>query len=171
MTTNSNAMKFLILIVAFLTISHFSPAQVRQLEADQTPGKGKVEDLGWMVGYWTGPGFGGECEEVWMPGKDSHMVGTFRFWMDEELVFSEFMNLVQEGESISMKLKHFNPDLTGWEEKEEWTTFRLIELSENKVSFHGLTIERIGNEMIYHLALTENGESKIEELRFTKKTL
>lgn len=162
-------MKTLFLVFAFLTISQFSPAQVRQLEADQTPGKGKVENLNWLIGYWSGPGFGGECEEVWMPAKDGHMVGTFRFWMDGDLVFSEFMNLVQEGESVSMKLKHFNPDLSGWEEKEEWTTFRLIELSEHKVWFDGLTIERIGDEMIYHLALTENGEVTIEELKFKRK--
>lgn len=164
-------MKTLFLVFAFLTISQFSPAQVRQLEADQTPGKGNVEDLNWMVGYWTGTGLGGECEEVWMPTVDGHMVGTFRFWMDGKLVFFEFMNLVQEGESVSMKLKHFNPDLSGWEEKEEWTTFRLIELGENKVWFDGLTIERIGDEMIYQLALTENGVRTIEELKFTRKAL
>ncbi len=164
-------MKPLLLIVAFLTISHFSPAQVRQLEEDQDPGKGNIEDLNWMVGYWAGPGLGGECEEVWMPGKDDQMVGTFRFWMDGELVFSEFMNLVQVGESISMKLKHFNPDLTGWEEKEEWTTFRLIELSENTAWFHGLTIKCQGDELLFQLALTENGVRTIEEFTYTKKAL
>ena len=164
-------MKSYLISFFLLTLSHFASAQVRQLEPDHSPGKGKVEDLSWMVGYWTGAGFGGECEEVWMPAVDGHMVGTFRFWMEGELVFSEFMNLVQEGESVSMKLKHFNPDLTGWEEKEEWTTFRLIELGENKVWFHGLTIERIGDEMIYQLALTENGVRTIEELRFKRKAL
>lgn len=164
-------MKMLFLLPIFLTISHFTVAQVRQLEENESPGKGKVEDLSWMVGYWAGPGFGGECEEVWMPAKDGHMIGTFRFWSEGELVFSEFMNLVEEGESISMKLKHFNPDLTGWEEKEEWTTFRLIELSESKVWFHGLTIERIGDELIFHLALTENGVRTIEELKFKRKAL
>lgn len=164
-------MKTLYLVLAFLTISQFAPAQVRQLHPDQSPGKGKVEDLSWMVGYWSGTGFGGECEEVWMPAVDGHMLGTFRFWMDGGLVFSEFMNLVQEGESVSMKLKHFNPDLSGWEEKTEWTTFLLIELGENKVWFDGLTIERIGDEMIYHLALTENGVETVEELRFTKRAL
>lgn len=164
-------MKSLFLIITLLTISHFATAQVRQLDKSQSAGVGNVENLSWMVGFWIGQGFGGECEEVWMPSKDGHMVGTFRFWEDEKLVFSEFMNLVQEGESVSMKLKHFNPDLSGWEEKEEWTTFRLIELGENKVWFDGLTIERIGDEMIYQLALTENGVRTIEELRFKRKPL
>lgn len=171
MLPNLKAMKILIFLFAFLTISHLGAAQVRQLEPDQSPGKGKVNDFSWMVGYWSGVGFGGECEEVWMPAKDDHMVGTFRFWDEGKLVFSEFMNLIQDGESVSMKLKHFNPDLTGWEEKEEWTTFKLIELQENKVWFDGLTIERIGDEMIYQLMLTENGEKKVEEFRFSRKGL
>lgn len=163
-------MKALLILTVFLTFSHIATAQVRHLEPEQSPGKGNVKDLSWMVGYWNGTGLGGECEEVWMPAVDGQMVGTFRFWDDGKLVFSEFMNLIQEGESISMKLKHFNPDLSGWEEKEEWTTFRLIELSENKVWFDGLTIERVGDEMIYQLDLTENGEKTIAEFTFTKKT-
>lgn len=171
MAPNSNAMKSLLLLFAFLTISHLSSAQVRQLGDDEAPAKGKVADLHWMVGYWSGSGFGGACEEVWMPAVDGQMIGTFRFWMEGELVFTEFMNLIQDGESVSMKLKHFNPDLTGWEEKEEWTTFKLIEVRENKVWFDGLTIERIGDEMVYQLALTENGVQSIEELRFKRKAL
>ncbi|MFN3997579.1 DUF6265 family protein [Algoriphagus sp.] len=163
-------MKALFILTVFLTFSQLLAAQVRQLEADQLPGKGNVKDLSWMVGYWTGTGLGGECEEVWMPAVDGQMIGTFRFWDDGKLVFSEFMNLIQDGESISMKLKHFNPNLSGWEEKEEWTTFRLIELSRNKVWFVGLTIERVGDEMIYQLDLTENGEKTVAEFTFTKKT-
>jgi hypothetical protein len=164
-------MKALFILTVFLTFSHITTAQVRHLEPDESPGKGNVKDLRWMVGYWTGTGLGGECEEVWMPAVDGQMIGTFRFWDNGKLVFSEFMNLIQESESISMKLKHFNPDLTGWEEKEEWTTFRLIELSENKVWFDGLTIERIDEEMVYQLDLTENGEKTLEELRFKRKAL
>ena len=70
-----------------------------------------------------------------------------------------------------MKLKHFNPDLTGWEEKEKWTTFKLIELGENIAYFHGMTIERKGDELIFQLALTQNGQRTIEEFKYTKKSL
>ncbi|OOG78098.1 DUF6265 family protein [Algoriphagus sp. A40] len=164
-------MKSFVFIAIFLTISHFATAQVRQLEPDQSPGKGKVEDLAWLVGFWSGSGLGGECEEVWMPAKDGHMIGTFRFWNEGKLVFSEFMNIVQEGDTFSMKLKHFNPDLTGLEDKEEWTTFRLVEVGENTVWFHGLTLERKGDELVIYLALSEKGEQRIEEFRFMRKEL
>jgi hypothetical protein len=164
-------MKALLTIALFLTFSHFTSAQVRQLEPNQAPGKGNLENLSWMVGYWTGLGLGGECEEVWMPAVDGHMIGTFRMWENGKLVFSEFMNLVQEGESVSMKLKHFGPDLEGWEEKTEWTTFKLIEMTENKVWFHGLTIKRQGDQLLFQLVLTENGVRTIEEFSYTKKAL
>ncbi|TDQ18403.1 hypothetical protein DFQ04_0202 [Algoriphagus boseongensis] len=164
-------MKALFSFFLFLTISHTTLSQVKQLSPEDTPGKGKVDDLHWMVGYWAGPGLGGECEEVWMPAVDGHMVGTFRFWQDGKLVFSEFMNLVQEGESISMKLKHFSADLTGWEEKEEWTTFKLIEMTENKAWFDGLTIERKGGQLIFQVNISESGEPKIETFTYSKKSL
>ena len=81
------------------------------------------------------------------------------------------MNLVQEGESVSLKLKHFNPDLSGWEEKEKWTTFKLIEIGDNIAWFHGITYERKGDELVIHLALTEKGERRIEEFLFKRKKL
>lgn len=164
-------MKTLILISTFLAISHFGMAQVRQLEENQSPGKGTVEELNWLAGYWTGTGLGGDCEEVWLPAKDGHMIGTFRFWNEGKLVFSEFMNVIQDGESVSIKLKHFNPDLSGWEEKEKWTTFKLIELGTNTAWFHGITYERKGDELVISLALTEKGERRIEEFKFKRKEL
>ncbi len=164
-------MKTLLSFTLFLTISHFAISQVRQLEAGQAPGKAKVEELNWLAGFWTGTGLGGDCEEAWLPAADGHMIGTFRFWSEGKLVFSEFMNIVQDGESVSVKLKHFNPDLTGWEEKEKWTTFKLVEIGENTAWFHGLTYERKGDELIISLALTEKGERRIEEFRLKRKTL
>lgn len=164
-------MKSILPILLFLTISHISWTQVKSLQKDQVPGQGKVEDMSWLTGYWTGTGLGGECEEVWMPAQDGHMIGTFRFWSEGKLVFSEFMNFVQDGESITLKLKHFNPDLSGWEEKEEWTTFKLIEMGTQEAYFNGLTFKRTGNQLSIFLSLTQNGERKIEEFRFTRSAL
>lgn len=164
-------MKIIPALIFFLTFSHISLSQVKTLEEDQAPGKGNVSDLNWMVGYWTGPGLGGECEEVWTPAVDGHMVGTFRLWQEGELVFSEFMNMIQDGESVSLKLKHFNPDLTGWEEKDKWTTFKLIEMGSQVAYFNGLTFKRSGDQLSIFLSLIQNGERKIEEFRFTRSAL
>ncbi|MDF2158387.1 DUF6265 family protein [Algoriphagus sp. CAU 1675] len=164
-------MKTLFAISLFLIFNQSLFSQVRQLEPEQPPGKANIEDFSWMVGYWSGPGLEGECEEVWMPAVDGHMIGTFRFWENGKLVFSEFMNLIQEGESISMKLKHFSSDLTGWEEKEEWTTFQLIELGNKKAWFNGMTIERDGEKLIIQVNISENGQQRIEKFNYSKNTL
>lgn len=162
-------MRYLFFIPAIFLFASVSFSQVKTLEKDQPAGKGQIEDQSWIEGVWVGKGLGGECEEVWMPAVDGQMIGTFRFWEDGKLVFSEFMNIVQEGETFSMKLKHFNPDLSPWEEKDQWTTFQLVEIGENLVSFSGLTMRRIGDEMILQLALTENGIQRTEEFNYTKK--
>jgi hypothetical protein len=81
------------------------------------------------------------------------------------------MNLVQQGESVSMKLKHFGADLLGWEEKEEWTTFELIALDENKAYLNGMTIERKGDQLIFQVNISERGEPKIETFTYFKKAL
>jgi len=47
-----------------------------------------------------------------MPAINEYRIGTFRFWSEGKLIFSEFMNIVQEGETFSPKLKHFNADLS-----------------------------------------------------------
>ncbi|REG82769.1 DUF6265 family protein [Algoriphagus antarcticus] len=161
-------MKKPLLTTLLFLICSITIAQVKQLENDQEPGKGNVSDLDWLVGFWTGTGFGGECEEVWMPAVDGNMIGTFRFWSEGKLIFSEFMNIVQEGETFSLKLKHFNADLSPWEEKEEWTIFRLVEVGENIVWFSGLTMKREGDEISLWLALTEDGVRTIEELKYVK---
>jgi hypothetical protein len=157
-----------LLFPLFFIISHFSVAQVKFLEPDQKPGIGDLSSMSWMVGYWKGEAFGGTTEEVWMPAVDGHMVGTFRLWSEGKLVFSEFMNLIQTGDTFSLNVKHFNPDLSSWEEKEKWTTFRLVEVGENAVWFSGLTIIRIGDEIKMYIAMTEDGIRSIEEMTYKK---
>jgi hypothetical protein len=41
--------------------------------------------------------------------------------IDGKMVFSEFINLIQEGKTFFIKLKYFKPDLSSWEEMEKNT--------------------------------------------------
>ncbi len=51
-------MKNLLIIPALFLFVSVSFSQVETLEKDQTPGKGKVEDLSWIEGVWVGTGLG-----------------------------------------------------------------------------------------------------------------
>lgn len=160
-----------LLLICFLSIAFFAQAQVKFLEDNEAPGKGNIGDISWLTGYWTGEGFGGACEEVWMPAKDGQMVGTFRFYADDELVFSEYMRMVEDGDTFVLKIKHFNPDGSPWEEKDDWVDFRLIDVQENLVHFHGFTIIRSGDTLKMYMAMTEDGKRSMEELNFKKGVL
>lgn len=70
-----------------------------------------------------------------------------------------------------MKLRHFGSDLLGWEEKDEWTTFELIELGENKAWLNGMTIERKGDQLIFQVNIADGGEPQIETFIYSKKSL
>lgn len=67
------------------------------------------------------------------------MVGTFRMVKDDSLTFSEFFYLIQTEQGTVLRVKHFNPDFTGWEEKDKSVDFPLIKVEGKTAWFHGLT--------------------------------
>ena len=92
----------------------------------------------WITGTWTGPGFGGTFEEVWSePDAEGTVMGMFRYLQENEVVFYEFWILEETG----MKLRHFNPDFSAWEAKEEWVDFEMKEAGVGKIEMKGLTYE------------------------------
>ena len=116
----------------------------------------------WLAGSWTGDGFGGVSEEMWSPpSADGTMMGVYRHHKgDGSLNFYEFLTL----DSSGMKLKHFHPDLTGWETKEDFLHFELVEFTENKIVLKGLVFERLSDtEMEIRLDL-KNGDKKWTEV-------
>lgn len=161
----------LFLLMFFIISINLHAQEVLSLDKEQSAGSGSIQDLDWISGYWTGSGLGGDCEELWLPAKDNGMVGTFRFIMNGELIFSEYMNMVEEDGKLSLKIKHFNRDLTPWEEKEDWTIFKFIKTDGQTAYFSGITFHRTGDELKIRMAMTDQGVKSIEEFRFKRKDL
>lgn len=116
----------------------------------------------WLAGTWTGDGFGGTSEEMWSsPSADGTMMGVYRHHKgDGSLNFYEFMVM----DSTGLKLKHFHPNMIGWETKEDFLHFKLIEFAENKIVLEGLVFElKTENEMEIRLDL-KNGDKKWTEV-------
>ena len=65
-----------------------------------------------------------------------------------------------------MKNKHFNPDLNGWEEKDEPVKFPLVSLTENRVYFSGLPFEKI-NEQEMNIYVHAEKDTVSKELKFS----
>ena len=77
--------------------------------------KATIEDIAWLAGHWKGNALGGVSEEIWSPPQAKSMMGSYRLIKNDTLVvFYEIVTITEDGQSLTLKLKHFNTDLTGW---------------------------------------------------------
>lgn len=114
-----------------------------------------IDDLAWLSGRWVGEGFGGTLEETWNPPLGGTMVATFRLVSEGKPNFYEICLIAPEGKSLVYKVKHFNPDFTGWEEKDKYVTFPLVKLEANTIYFNGLTLALNGDTCTHYLAMKQ----------------
>ena len=111
-----------------------------------------LKQMDWLVGQWAGDGIqGAPAMESWLPPMGGTMVGTFVQMTganpsDQEIMFTEHLYLMEEEGTLVLRLKHFNADLTGWEEKDDMLTFRLVAMEECAAYFRALTLRCADSE-------------------------
>lgn len=136
-------------------------------EGDARPAA-RVADVAWLAGRWVGEGLGGSIDEVWSEPAGGAMVGYFRLVQDGKPVFYEIMTLLESEGSVEMRLKHVNPDMTGWEEKADFVTFKLAKLEPDAIYFSGLTFRRAGPDRLeIYLSLRNRADGTVREEKFT----
>jgi len=124
-----------------------------------------ITDVSWISGHWRGEGLGGVCEEIWSPPLANSMMGMFRFVKDGKLVLYEFETIVEESNSLNLKLKHFNQDFIGWEEKDVSVNFPLISYTAKEAVFDGLRFRKIDDDSLKIFVVIQGKE---EEFRFKR---
>ena len=153
-----------------------TPNTIR-LKADAPRPKATLDVVSWMAGgTWRGDGLGGVTEETWSTPAAGAMMGMFRVVRRgpdgrEQVAFYEFLTFVEQEGSLALKLKHFNADLTGWEEKGGFVTFRLARVTPDAIYFDGLTFRREGRDkMTIFLALRDqSGTLREETFHYTRQ--
>ena len=135
---------------------------VRLDDAENRPAA-TLDDVSWLVGSWEGEAFGGTFEEVWNPPSLGSMVGFFKFMGDESVAFYELLLLVEEEGSLSLKVKHFNPDFTAWEEKGDYVNFKFVSANDEVIHFSGISFYRVGDDEIHGWIRMKSGETIREE--------
>jgi hypothetical protein len=144
-----------------------TPNTVRLAEGSPRP-PARIADVAWLSGAWQGEGLGGSAEETWSKPAGGSMVGYFRLVRDGKPVFYEIMTLLEVEGSLELRLKHVNPDMTGWEEKGDFVTFKLARLDTDAVYFSGLTFRRAGPDRLeIYLALRDRTNNAVREEKFT----
>lgn len=135
------------LLIGPLIVTSAQSSEARNATLDVASPAAQLADLEWLVGEWVGQGIGGEATEAWSSPAGAQMVGHFRQTRaDGSIWFYELMTVKQTGASLELRLKHFNADLTGWEEKAQVVSFKLLAVEGEAWHFDGLTIRRDGPE-------------------------
>lgn len=143
-----------------------TPNTIRLVDGAERPAA-TVADLAWLAGSWTGEGLGGTVDEVWSEPAGGAMVGYFRLVKDGKAVFYEIMTLLEHEGSVELRLKHVNADMTGWEEKNDFVTFKLARLEPGAAWFSGLTFRRVGDDGLEeYLALRNRTTGEATEQKF-----
>ena len=124
-----------------------------------------IADAAWLIGQWSGEGIeGAEAHESWLIPSGTTMVGTFvQENADGVIMFTEHMYLMEQDGSLVVKLKHFNADLTGWEDKEGMVTFRLLAAEPCALYFNALTYRCDGEgRMVVAVRMKSEGPTPTE---------
>ncbi len=127
-----------------------------------------INDYRWLAGSWIGDGFGGTSEEVWsLPSAEGKMMGVYRHHnADGSLNFYEFLVLDKTG----LRLKHFTPELVGWETKEDYLTFEMVDFTKDKIEMKGLVFERKSDtEMEIRLKMKTKDGSRTEVFKMKRR--
>jgi hypothetical protein len=156
-----------ILLLFMTTIA--SGQEVLSLREGQKAAKVPIASLGWLSGHWHGTGFGGLCDEVWLPPADNAMQGVFRLLNDGKTTLSEYMCILETDTATLLRLKHFGRDLEPWEDKDKWVTFPLVKAEGQTAWFSGLTyhLEADTLHILLHMKLKK--KEWTEEFKLVRK--
>ena len=134
-----------------------------------------LADAAWLEGAWQGEGIGGApAGEAWSAAAGGQMVG--HFWQqtgDGGVMFYELITLAPDGAgSLVMRLKHFGPDLAGWEGQaaDEAEVFPLTAVTPGRLEFSGLayTLQGDGSLLVSVVVGSADGSRETLEFRFRR---
>lgn len=133
-----------------------------RLAPDEARPAATLDDASWMVGSWTGTAFGQQIEAVWNAPSAGSMVGLFKLYGDDGVTFYEILLLSVEEGTLSLKVKHFSPDFTAWEEKPDYVNFQLVKKEKDALHFGGLSFYKRGDDAMDGYIVMRNGENITE---------
>jgi hypothetical protein len=140
--------------------------QTRTASPGADPPPARLADLAWLAGTWRGEGITGPAREVYLKPMGGQMAGHFSQMRADGIWFYEIVTIVEKGASLEYRLRHFNADLTGWEEKDGVRAFPLVAAADNAWYFDGLTIRRDGDDGMIGAVLIQNRDGTTREAVF-----
>ena len=155
-------------LLVCISLQCFGQGQFKNiLHFDEVAGspEADLDAVAWIAGHWRAEALGGVAEEIWSPPLGGSMMASFKLVVDDQVKFYELEAILEEGDTLILKLKHFSSNLHSWEEKDETVDFKLVKVTDDKVYFDGMTFENVSNEEMNVYVLIGN-EGAEQETKF-----
>lgn len=160
-------MRIALLISLLLVMGAPAGAQETRSAVEGQPSPpARLADLAWLAGTWEGQGITGPAREIYGNPMGGQIAGHFTQTRGDGIWFYEIMTIVQVGDSLEYRLRHFNDDLTGWEERNEVRRFRLVAVDRDAWYFDDLTIRRDGPDGMVGAVRVRNRDGTSNEVVF-----
>jgi hypothetical protein len=143
------------------------PAQETRpaVEGQRSP-PARLADLAWLAGTWEGQGITGQAREIYGEPMGGQIAGHFTQARGQGIWFYEIVTIAQVGDSLEYRLRHFNEDLTGWEERNEVRRFPLVAVEGDAWYFDDLTLRRDGPDRMIGAVRVRNRDGTSNEVVF-----
>lgn len=129
-----------------------------------TPAPG-LDELAWLAGTWEGTIGEDPLIETWFPPAGGRMAGLFRWVKGGEVYLYELVSLEETPEGVVLRIKHFGPDLVGWEAKEDSVVFDLVEIAGGRAVFAERDDEEEGTTLTFRPEGEDGLVATFEETR------
>ena len=125
--------------------------------------------LAWLTGHWVGEGLGGHVEELWLPERGGAMTGVFRMLAEDRVRFYELITIQRSEDGLAMHLKHFHPNLHGWEGQKKVLVWPATDLGPHHVTFGPVRYELVNhNELRATIQVGEGDAARAETLELRR---
>ncbi|MCA8889658.1 MAG: hypothetical protein KDA46_12555 [Parvularculaceae bacterium] len=164
-----NRLAALAAVLVFTASAHAAELEVRSLEDGAQSPEASIDALSWLEGRWLGAGLGGKSEEIIAPALGGQIMGMFRQTSVEgELQFYEFFAFAEANCTLEVRLRHFNPDMTAWEDKTSYRLFPLVAIEGETAYFDGITYSLTGADTME--VAVNTGEMGVIRFQYTRHT-
>lgn len=136
-----------------------------------TPPPASIDQLSWLAGSWVGTGMGADVTETYSAPLGGRITGHFAMADGKGgVAFTEIVDYVPLRTSLAYRVRHFNPDLSGWEDKTgKPVIFPLVAIEKDRWFFDGMTLDRTGpNALTMWVRITRNGTTSEVPFRFVR---
>lgn len=137
---------------------------VRRYHAGAQPVPASIDDVRWLEGYWIGKMPEGPVEQYFLPPAANQMPSFVRSLNGKEIIFYEIATFVERDGTIFMRLRHFTPDLVGWEDRSGPIERRLLATEGGNLFFDRASFIRTGEDTYTVYFLNMEGQKERDTL-------